>query len=151
MTRRWWLWLAFVRALGSQVTTVPPSDPVYRVLDDLAAAGRVKTMIVAARPYSRREISRLLNEAGETDLAARYDASPRVSLARVDAMFLRSPLRNVPVDSTGAAAAVVNPFLDYREGRLYATNGSSLAVETAHEASAGSHFGLSARPRISSV
>jgi hypothetical protein len=151
MLRRWWLGLLLVRALGSQATTVPPSDPVYRVLDDLAAAGRIRTMIVGARPYSRREIARLLTEAGEADLAARYEQSRPFALVQVDAMALQSPSRDLPVDSTGAASAPINPFLDYREGRLYATNGSSVAVETAHEVSAGSHFGLAARPRVSSV
>src|SRR5439155_23090390 len=114
-------------ASGAQVTTVPPSDPVYRLLDDLAAAGRIRTMVAGQRPYSRREIARLFMEAGEPGVAERHARAG--STATLDVMYLRSPSRPVPADSTGAAAATINPFLDNRDGRLYNTSGATVGVE----------------------
>src|SRR4051812_6644233 len=42
---------------------VPLSETVYRDLDVLAASGLIDSMIYGSRPYSRREVMRLLNEA----------------------------------------------------------------------------------------
>ena len=133
--------------------TVPPSDPVYRVLDDLAAAGRIKTMIVGQRPYTRREIARLLAEAGEHRLEARYaDSSSRaIESITADVMALDSPTRGLPNDSSGSTGASINPFLDYREGRRYDTHGATGAIESYHRAALGSHIGLAFRPRVSTV
>src|ERR1700755_2826488 len=54
-------------ALGAQATvTVPVQDPVYRDLDRLFGSGLIKTMMVGQRPYSRREIARIVIEASQT-------------------------------------------------------------------------------------
>ena len=61
---------AFVAAhpLRAQATvTVPVQDPVYRDLDRLFGAGLVKKMVVGMKPYSRREIARIV-----ADWAARH-------------------------------------------------------------------------------
>jgi hypothetical protein len=48
-------------ALGAQATTtVPVQDRVYRDLDRLLGAGLVQTVIVGQRPFSRREIARIV-------------------------------------------------------------------------------------------
>lgn len=142
------------RAIGAQATvTVPPSDPIYRTLDDLAAAGRITTMIVGQRPYTRREIARLLGEAGERDLQTRFgDVALRiVESVTGETMVLNSPSRALPNDSSGSTDAAINPFLDYREGRQYAEHGATAAVETYHLASAGPHIGVAMRPRFSTA
>jgi capsule assembly protein Wzi len=51
-------------AAGAQSSsTVDPSDPVYRAIDRFIADGLIDTVIVGQRPYSRREITRLVAEA----------------------------------------------------------------------------------------
>lgn len=42
--------------------TVPASDPVYEVVDELAASLPVRALIAAQRPWSRREVARLTIE-----------------------------------------------------------------------------------------
>src|SRR5437899_2500229 len=50
--------------LAAQATvTVPLQDPVYRDLDRLFNAGLVKTMLVGQRPYTRREVARIILDA----------------------------------------------------------------------------------------
>src|SRR5205085_1301381 len=49
--------------LGQGVGAVPSSDPVYRLIDRLDAAGILDTMLRGQRPYSRREVVRLLATA----------------------------------------------------------------------------------------
>src|SRR5206468_686882 len=54
-------------ALGAQATvTVPVQDPAYRDLDRLFGSGLIKTMIVGQKPYSRREIARIVIDASKT-------------------------------------------------------------------------------------
>ena len=52
-------------ALGRAQATplVPPDDRVYRDLDRLASAGLIDSLILGARPFSEREVLRLLGEA----------------------------------------------------------------------------------------
>ncbi|MDB4883888.1 MAG: Capsule assembly protein Wzi [Gemmatimonadetes bacterium] len=51
------------RAQGT--ATLPPSDLVYRDLDRLSELGFLDSIIVGQRPYSRREIGRILRVARE--------------------------------------------------------------------------------------
>ena len=54
-------------ALGAQATvTVPVQDPVYRDLDRLFGSGLIKTMLVGQRPYSRRDIARIVIDASKS-------------------------------------------------------------------------------------
>src|SRR3954463_11047128 len=59
--------LAPAGVLRAQATvTVPVQDPVYRDLDRLFGSGLIKTMIVGQRPYSRREIARMVIDASQS-------------------------------------------------------------------------------------
>ncbi len=59
--------LCLPAALAAQATvTVPLQDPVYRDLDRLFDAGLVKTMLVGQRPYTRREVARIILDASTT-------------------------------------------------------------------------------------
>src|SRR6185295_4619406 len=77
MIRRGWLMALVVVTLcpnaGAQSTPlVPPSSGVYRDIERLAAVGLIDTLIVGVRPFSEREVVRLLNEA-----RANLDRVPR--------------------------------------------------------------------------
>ena len=55
--------LASVHAQAQGTATVPPSDPAYLDFDRLSDLGYLDSTIVAQRPYSRREIGRILRVA----------------------------------------------------------------------------------------
>ena len=144
-------------AIPAQATPfVSPSDRVYADIEHLAAAGLIDTFVVGARPYSRREIVRLLGEAkrnvgrnpgarawAEETIAAdleRYvekEFRP-IDAARVELAYLDSPYRFVPRDPNGSIDATINPLATYRGGRPIA-DGSTGALETLHSATLGSH------------
>src|SRR5581483_7804319 len=50
-------------AIAQASPTVPANERVYRDIDRLAASGLIDTIIVGTRPYSQREVLRLLHEA----------------------------------------------------------------------------------------
>lgn len=50
-------------ARAQSSSTISPRDPIYRAIDHFIAEGLIDTVIVGERPYSRREIRRLINEA----------------------------------------------------------------------------------------
>jgi len=50
-------------ALGQASINVSDSDPVYRDIDKLVAHGLVDKIVYGQRPYSRREIARIIKEA----------------------------------------------------------------------------------------
>src|SRR5437764_8685906 len=105
-------------ALGPAQATplVPPGERVYRDIDRLAAAGLIETLIIGARPFSEREVARLLNEAlrnldrlpsgnawaRETITAdlARYTrvANRAYDSVRLEGLALDSPYRPAPSD-----------------------------------------------------
>ena len=55
--------LAGLQAKAQGTATVPPSDEVYLDFDRLSELGYLDSTIVAQRPYSRREIGRILRVA----------------------------------------------------------------------------------------
>jgi hypothetical protein len=57
--------LASVQARAQGTATVPPSDEAYLDFDRLSELGYLDSTIVAQRPYSRREIGRILRVARE--------------------------------------------------------------------------------------
>lgn len=143
-------------SLRAQATvTVSVSDPVYRDLDRLFGEGLVKTMVVGQRPYSRREIARIILAAQrpqlgyvptESDrriiarLAREYAPELRMLsgdtalgspvtlyFARAEVLGTNSPRRAIPGDSTGHVEADVNPLLDGREGRVYRVGANAAA------------------------
>jgi hypothetical protein len=144
-------------ALGAQATvTVPVQDPVYRDLDRLFGSGLVKTMIVGQRPYSRREIARMVIDASQTPSRRRMSERNRRILERLqreyapevgalkgdtthlqrftldrgraEALGTNSPPRAIPRDDLGAIAADVNPLLNDRAGRVYRV-GTNAAID----------------------
>lgn len=72
----------------SQVSVnVSTLDPVYRDIDKLVAHGLIDKIIVGQRPYSRKEIARLIQEA-RTNLS-RLDARPDFSEAKRESLQAR--------------------------------------------------------------
>ena len=166
----------FITALGclpalahAQATPfVPPDDRVYRDIDRLAAAGLIDTLLVGARPFSEREVLRLLNEAKrnlDRSPSARGWAEPaidgdiaRYTRARVrplDAICIEgvaedSPSRGVPKDDNGQLDAEINPLSANRGGRPLEGhwNGS---LESRSAAPLGSHVSLMLNPRLTAA
>jgi hypothetical protein len=158
--------VVFSHALAAQATPfVAPTDRVYQDIDRLAASGLIDTLIVGARPFSEREVLRLLNEANRAlikrgdknswaaktvrrDLALFARAEPTVVDAiAVELVSLDSPSRSIPADSNGILPALINPLDAYRGGRPLAF-GQTASIETWHSVLLGSHVALSANPRL---
>ena len=57
--------LGGVHASAQGTATIPPSDEAYQDIDRLSELGYLDSTIVAQRPYSRREIGRLVRAARE--------------------------------------------------------------------------------------
>jgi hypothetical protein len=141
---------------GQATTTVNPSDPVYGFIDRLVAIGAIDTIIVGQRPLSRREIGRILDEAGRelptytTDAGwlsrtlKRYreaypypvgdSVSRKPSISRYGAEVLStdSPSRGIPPDANGAIDVDVNPLVANRLGVRH-VDGTTGTLSTALE------------------
>jgi hypothetical protein len=159
--------LAFAGVAGAQATaTVPLDAAVYRHIDALGSAGLIDSLIVGQRPYSRREVVRLLNEAvrnldrlplERARTAARMIASDLelygrwgltgLEWMRLDGDVLNSPWRGIPADSNGRVDATINPLAAYRGGRpLY--DGANLTLETRHVYEPSRRAWLFFQPRV---
>lgn len=164
MFRRALIALAAAAQLASAQATgfVPPDQRVYDDISRLSAAGLIDTMIVAARPYSRREVVRLLHEAqrnlarlARSDWAASTIAADlaqfdrpehrAMDYARAEGSELSSPDRGIAPQPVGAIDARINPLGANRDGRPIA-DGTSATVETMHRAELGRHLALSFNP-----
>ncbi len=147
---------------------VAPGARVYSDIDRLAGAGLIDTIGYGARPFSQREIVRLLNEARrnldrnararawaeavvDADLAryAPHDLRA-IDAARVEVSSMDSPYRVVPPDSNGAIAATINPLVSNRGGRPLAI-GTTTNLETEQSAAIGPHLALSISPRFTEL
>jgi hypothetical protein len=143
---------------------VPPGDRVYHDIDRLAAAGLIDTLIVGTRPFSEREVSRLLAEARrnldrrpsakgwaeriiEVDVAryARSAMRPYDAIT-AEAVVLDSPYRGIPSDANGDIDAAINPLAANRDGRPTA-DGPTGSIESRHSAQLGSHIAVMLNPR----
>jgi hypothetical protein len=145
--------------------TVPMDERVYRDIDRLAAAGLIDTLVLGARPFSEREVVRLLTEAQRNlnrNADAQTWATPTIAgdLARwaieenrpIDAVSgevaeLHSPYRPIPPDGNGSIQATINPLAANRSGRTLA-DGFTAEAQTFHSATLGSHIALWANPRL---
>lgn len=163
-------------ALAAQATvTVPVQDPVYRDLDRLFGNGVIKTMIVGQKPYSRREIARVVIDASKTPpsrtlsernrrilerLSREYAPEIKtlrgdtaalkrfvVNDARLELLGTNSPPRSIPRDSTGSVEADVNPLLNDRAGRVYRV-GTNAAADADMSLRLARNFVLRADPRV---
>jgi hypothetical protein len=157
------------RVARSQATPrVVPGARVYADIDRLASVGLIDIAGFGARPFSRREIVRLLTEArsnlSRNDRArswaedviaadlARYEPhdSRPFDAAGAEVAYLDSPYRRIPADSNGGIDATVNPLASYRGGRPIA-NGATSTLETMHSASLGSRLAVSFNPRFTAA
>jgi hypothetical protein len=151
--------------LGAQATPlIAPADRVYRDIDRLAAAGLIDTLIVGVRPFSEREVIRLLTEArrnvernpaarlwAERTIASDLERYARASgrlydAATINLVDLDSPYRAIPADPNGEIDAVINPLAANRGGRPTA-NGVTSSLETMHSAQLGSPLALTFNPQ----
>jgi hypothetical protein len=153
-------------ALAAQATPhVAPDERVYRDIDRLAAAGLIDTLIVGVRPYSEREVVRLLTEAHRNlgrlrraspwaertivnDLARYGPREPRlIDGARTELSGMNSPYRPAPSDQNGSIDAAINPLASNRLGRPLA-HGATASLETIHSFRVGQALAISASPRL---
>src|SRR4249920_121741 len=151
--------------LGGQARPrVPPRDRVYRDIDRLASAGLIDTLVVGTRPFSEREVVRLLHEAQrnlDRNPSARAWAEwaididlghfARLTTRVVDAAIaevvgLDSPYRGIPSDANGVVDAAINPLAADRAGRPLA-DGLTGSLETWHSATLGRHVAVMLNPR----
>ena len=144
---------------------VPPDSPIYADIDRLSAAGLIDTIVIGTRPYTEREIVRLLSEAkrnldrraGATEWAMRaiaaglrrYDRSAvgGVETVSLGLTFLDSPYRGIPADGNGSIDATINPLTSYQAGRRF-VNGTTSTLETTADLSLGRHIAVSFQPRM---
>jgi len=153
------------RPLSAQPSPfVPLEDAAYEQLDQLVGSGLVRTVIYGQRPYTRREITRIVTEARAQaarrpssaatarvlqQLVARFvtDSAPGMRSLTSEALWLDSPERPIPPNPTGFIEdGVVNPLLNARSGRRYG-QGTTLAVEGRVAQPLGSHLLFTLAPR----
>jgi hypothetical protein len=111
------LLVATARMQAQGTATVPPGDLVYTDLDRLNELGLLDSVIVAQRPYSRRDIGRILratrersNRLGDNDSNRRYTD---LELSIADGILRRLETRfSREIDTLASAAPVVTPFDD---------------------------------------
>ncbi|MGH7620198.1 MAG: capsule assembly Wzi family protein [Gemmatimonadaceae bacterium] len=168
MTRKTWVLALLVvarLATAQATTTVPPGARVYRDIERLGALGLIDTLLMGARPYSERDITRMLLAA-----RAHVDRNPAASewaerviqgdlahygvhenrpfdAAQAEAVLLDSPFRPAPSDPNGVIDATINPLAANRGGRPIA-DGSTLGVETWHSATLGPYVAAAIAPRV---
>jgi len=103
---------------------VPPGDLVYTDLDRLNELGLLDSVIVAQRPYSRRDIGHILratrersNRLGDNDNNRRYTD---LELSIADGILRRLETRfSREIDTVASTASVVAPFDDVMLGVSY--------------------------------
>jgi Capsule assembly protein Wzi len=151
---------------GAQASpTVPPDARVYADISWLASSGLIPDLIIGQRPFSRREVVRLLREARANVSSLRADSRPWATLVidsdlrryeqeglrpadwiAASGTFLDSPFRRIPADPNGAIDATINPLVAYERGRPIA-DGGTLALQSQHSATLGSHVAVAVSPR----
>ncbi len=152
--------------LAQATPYVPPDARVYRDIDRLAAAGLIDTLLEGVRPFSEREVSRLLREAQrnlgrmrgdgawarraiDADLAALVRPGNRaVDAWRGELSEMQSPYRGVPTDGNGRLNATINPLAANRLRRSL-VDGNTASIESMHSAQLGGQVAVSFNPRFS--
>ena len=172
-------------------------DPVYRDIDKLVANGLVDKIVMGQKPFSRKEIARIIAEAAYhlprlgdqlqdpalsekqkdkiqdrmdyvNGILRRLKADYREELVESGALrgekswYSIHAVDKVVVDTTltnsaplvlnddnglGRVNAVINPLLDYRQGRNL-VDGANLSLETSHWLRASNYFALYVQPRF---
>jgi hypothetical protein len=164
-------------ALLAQISPlVAIDDPVYADLDMIVGSGLVRTVIRGHRPYTAREIERVIREAGAAATAKPANASAMRVLARLERRFpasmtvdsiqppfhgpnevarsaslevlgLESRSRAFHDEPLGNVAADINPILNRRAGQRYA-NGGNVVVSARTAWQFGSRLLLNVEPRV---
>jgi hypothetical protein len=112
------LLVAWPRLEAQGTATLPPSDLAYTDIDRLSELGFLDSVIVAQRPYSRREIGRILRAARErSSRLGDRDVSRRITdleLAIADAILRRLETRfSRELEEIPSTEAVLAPFDDF--------------------------------------
>lgn len=148
---------------GSAALMVPLDDRVYADIDALVAEGLIDRVILGQRPFTRREVMRLLIEAqgnlahlATADAAwaqrviangvARYGPARLFESVRADETLTNEPARPAPGGPTGGIDARIEPLVAYSGGRRVDPS-STAGVETRHALALGQHLALSLSPR----
>lgn len=148
---------------GTPSTDLAPGSRAEWAIEKLVGFGLVDDRLVAVRPWSRAEASRLADEARDNldrlgpDARASAEAILELIAAeRLDAKvhavggggatYLDSPWLPVPTGTRGGIDARVNHLVRYRGGRLYA-DGETLAGTADLGAVLGGRFAVQATPR----
>jgi hypothetical protein len=99
------------RPLGAQsAATVSAEEPVYRALDELAALVPLPGFIVGQRPYSRREVARLLRAAERSQRSAGAPRDAAAVRARALTALVRASLgADAPSSPSVAATDSASP------------------------------------------
>ncbi|MBI4236885.1 MAG: hypothetical protein HY696_00530 [Deltaproteobacteria bacterium] len=169
-------WTAWTTTAASR--TVPLGNPSYRQLDVLSAHRKIRTAIVAQRPYSRQEFARLILEA-EAHLVDGAEVTPyvRATLDRLrqefaDEIAVRTgaaqprwrwnPLgmvtaqlrqqqsldRTVPQDNALGTLNAVANGFTSYQGGRHLVHGTNLAVELEQYLQGGRYLDCLVRPRF---
>lgn len=163
--------LPFMTATAQGAATVPLSDPAYLDIDRLAALGALDSVIIGQRPYSRRELARIVRVAlaGKgaggapplvsgplARLARRFDEEALAQqkafepLADGSGLALSStdaPRRGFSGSITRSLEATISPLAERRLG-VPAVTGQIAALELSHELSPASWLAFNATERI---
>jgi hypothetical protein len=154
-------------ALAAQATqTVPPNDPVYDLIDRLAAARVIDAVILGQRPISRREAGRIIaaaqarvgNSGWLADRLRTYavvfpDSSRKQDIEydiEADAIAMESPSRGIMPDGTGSIAVRVNPLSADQLGRRIA-DGATLSQRAAIGVGVTPWLAVAVGERVSAV
>jgi hypothetical protein len=162
------------RAAGAQGTAIVPlSDPAYADVDRLAALGALDSAIIGQRPYSRRELARIVrlaaargptNAAGDRlraaplrRLQARFgdaasDERRQPTAVLVDGAALSvgstdAPRRGFSGSITRSLEATIGPLAERRLGTP-AAPGQTAALELAHALAPTSWLAIQATERL---
>lgn len=158
--------ISVATAYSASSVNVPIDDPAYRNLDKLIAFGLIKDAIYGQRPWSRKEIVRLIEEAlkngrslsikealdnlqdeFQDDLKKQNPSFTFKPLEKIDFQYtiLDSPYRDVPGDGGQNIDASINPLVSYRNGLPYA-NGSTFSLGSSGRATLSKYLSISFAP-----
>lgn len=160
--------------LAQGTATVPLGDPAYRYLDRLEELGVLDSVVMGQRPYSEREVRRLVRGArAVTELHERFASESLVVRSLIAALAVRfdadgpAPTRLRPVNEIESAFTATNSrrraFPSNSNEQVEATidplalrrlgepipRGGALYLEIDHRADPLSWLALGARERLS--
>lgn len=163
--------MPLAHANAQAAATVPLNDPAYLDVDRLAALGALDSLIVGQRPYSRREMARIVRVAlgdrtlsdvpplvsaplgrlvarfGDEAMAQRSAVQPLADGAGLALSSTDAPRRGFSGSITRLLEATISPLAERRLG-LPAVVGQSASLELAHELSPTPWLSFNASERL---